>query len=95
MCKTVQNVLDQPKMSDDKVLESSKFKLQLLTNENYFLWCNIIEIILRGRGLSNVVCGNGVCGNETKSQVADTPEYEPYFREQDQALSFLSMTIND
>lgn len=45
-------------MEEDRMFETTRLKVDLLTSEIYFLWSNCTEIALRGKGFWGIVSGS-------------------------------------
>lgn len=80
-------------MSNDfetEMADTSKFKIDVLRNDNYFMWSRKMKLILRAKGVWNIV--NGV---ETTPEESSTSEMSRFERKHDIALTNLVLSIDD
>ena len=76
-------------MAEDKV-DTSRYHIQPLSSENYYMWSNKVEIVLRGKGLWNIVTGEEL---PPTSDNADA--LQKYMRRRDVAVTNLLLSIED
>lgn len=69
-------------------VDTSRYRVQPLSSDNYFLWSRKMEIILRSKGLWNIVSG-------TELEPTADEEKPKYQRRKDVALTNLLLTIDD
>lgn len=55
------------------IIDASKIRVQLLNKENYYIWSNKLELILRGKGLWEIVNGTELApATESTSESSTT-----------------------
>ena len=82
--------------TSDKIGELPKMSIEKLTSDNFYLWSNKIEILLRGQGLWGFVEGTDTV--PTLSETADSTTRETYRRtlqKRDLALSLILLSIDN
>lgn len=82
-------------MGDESQLPTNRFQVDLLTADNYFIWSNDLEILLRGKGLWGYVNGDITdpidLSNNEGGVSADRAKFK---QKMDLALANIFMTIN-
>lgn len=76
-------------MELDDLFELSKLRVPLLNSGNYFIWSRKLELVLRGKGLWELVKGEEIVPN------VDSTEWKPYDRRKDIALSTILLLVNE
>ena len=77
-------------MAEDRV-DSSRYHIKPLSEENYFMWSNKMEIVLRGKGLWGIVTGD----EAPPSAEANADAVDKYNRRRNVAVTNLLLTIED
>ena len=76
-------------MTELKV-DTSRYHIKALTAENYYMWSNKMEIVLRGKGLWGIVNGN-----ETLPAAASAEVQSKFEQRCDVAVTNLLLSIDD
>ena len=69
-------------------VDTSRYRVPALTADNYFMWSHKVELILRGKGLWDIVSGK-------ETAPSDDTERTNYERRRDVALTNIILTIDD
>lgn len=73
-------------MTDDK--DFARVRIQPLTADNYYVWSNDIEVLLRGKGLWTHAEGTAV------APTTDNDEKAKFQQKKDMCLAYLLTTID-
>lgn len=89
-------------MTESKIVDTvdtSRYRIEPLTASNYFMWSRKMEIVLRGKGLWDIVSGNEeeplVDGAESGQATTVPNALLKFRRRQDVALTNLLLTVDD
>lgn len=74
----------------DAKVDASRYHIKALTAENYYIWSNKMEIVLRGKGLWEIVTGT-----EHQQAQDDADAKKKFEQRQDIAVTNLFLTIED
>lgn len=69
-------------------VDTTRFRIPILKDDNYFTWCHKMEFVLRSKGLWDIV-------NGTETAPTTTAELPSFRRRRDTALSHIIITIDD
>lgn len=91
-------------MEFSSIIDYSKLRVPLLKEENYYIWSKKIELILRGKALSEIVTGEENSPSTTDStsesgkhstSTAVSTVAQKYQQRKDTALMKILLTIED
>ena len=72
----------------NELIDTSRFRIPALKDDNYFTWCHKMEFVLRSKGLWDIVEG-------TEPKPTDAAQILRFKRRKHTALSHIILTIDD